>query len=153
MTSRRDVLHLAAGVLLAGVPLSALRQQGGRSPSDVEVWKSPTCGCCSLWVEHMRANGFRVTATNLADVAPIKRKLGVPPRLESCHTGSVGGYTIEGHIPADVIQRLLKERPKIAGIAVPGMPMGSPGMEGPRVDKYDVIAFDAAGKTSVYASR
>jgi hypothetical protein len=153
MTSRRDVLKLALGALAAGLPLTALGAQGARGAVDVEVWKSPTCGCCSLWVEHMRANGFRVRALDLDDVAPVKRKLGVPVRLESCHTGIVAGYTIEGHIPADVIREMLKTKPAIVGLAVPGMPMGSPGMEGPRKDKYDVIAFDKTGKTTVFASR
>jgi hypothetical protein len=152
MTTRREVLQLAVALAAAAVPVATFAQ-AGRRDTDMDVWKSPTCGCCALWVEHMRAHGFRVTATNVDDVAPLKRKHGVPPRLESCHTGIVGGYTVEGHVPADVVQQMLKTRPKIVGIAVPGMPMGSPGMEGPRTDPYEIIAFAADGKTSVFAKR
>jgi len=123
------------------------------SGTPIEIWKTPTCGCCKLWVDHMRAAGFRPTVHDLNDVSPIKRKLGVPSALESCHTAVVGGYTIEGHVPADVVRQALKERPKIAGLAVPGMPMGSPGMEqGALVDPYDVVAFDKTGKMTVFAS-
>ena len=117
------------------------------------VYKTPTCGCCSAWVDHVRENGFKVEVRDMNDVSPIKADLGVPAHLASCHTGVVGGYAIEGHVPADVIVKLLRERPEVAGIAVPGMPMGSPGMEGPRKDPYDVVAFQANGKTRVYLSR
>ena len=117
------------------------------------VYKSASCGCCKKWVEHMKAAGFRVTAHDTEDVAAVKDQFGVPAALRSCHTGLVGGYVLEGHVPADLTKRLLKERPRLLGLAVPGMPMGSPGMEGPRRDRYDVVAFDRAGKTSVYARR
>ena len=154
MTSRREVLRLALGAIALGVPARALLAQGAAADTRVEVWKTETCGCCKLWVDHMRAAGFRVTALDVPDVGPFKRKLGVPPPLESCHTGVVAGYAIEGHIPADVIKQMLKQKPKIAGLAVPGMPMGSPGMEqGGRRDKYDILAFDKSGKTTVFASR
>jgi hypothetical protein len=130
------------------------RAFGAQAETAIEVWKTPTCGCCAQWVDHVRANGFKPTVHDLPDVAPIKRKLGVPGVLESCHTAVVGGYTVEGHVPADVIRTMLKERPRIAGIAVAGMPMGSPGMEqGSRKDPYNVVAFDKAGKTSIYAKR
>lgn len=122
----------------------------------VVVYKSPTCGCCSKWIRHLEQAGFTVTAHDTANVAPIKRRHGVPQALESCHTALVGGYVVEGHVPADVMQRLLRERPAVAGIAVPGMPAGSPGMEGlpgPPRQPYNVLAFRAEGGWSVYERR
>lgn len=118
----------------------------------VEVWKTATCGCCRAWVKHLRDAGFNVRVTELDDVAPIRRQFKVPPELSSCHTAVVDGYVVEGHVPAADIVRLLKERPKIKGIFVPGMPVGSPGMEGPNGDKYDVLALDDAGTVSVFAT-
>jgi hypothetical protein len=118
------------------------------------VYKTPTCGCCKNWVAHVKAQGFDPTVTDLPDVSGIRSKLGVPPHLSSCHTATVGGYVIEGHVPADLIHKLLKERPKVTGLAVPGMPQGSPGMEqGGMKDPYDVLTFDPFGNTKVYASR
>jgi hypothetical protein len=122
------------------------------APTPLTVYKTPTCGCCGKWVEHMQAHGFAATTTNLPDLAEIKAKNGVPARLVSCHTSLVGGYVIEGHVPAEDIRRLLKERPKIAGLAAPGMPAGSPGMDVPNAPAYDVIAFDKDGATHVFAS-
>ncbi len=136
-------------VLLSG----AIGRAQAPKPVPVVVYKSPTCGCCGKWVEHMRANGFDVTVNNMPDVTPIKDKQGVPAALRSCHTAIVGNYAIEGHVPADVVKKLLKEKPNAAGIAVPGMPMGSPGMEGGSKDTYNVVLFDKSGKTSVYATR
>jgi hypothetical protein len=106
-------------------------------------------------VGHLRENGFTVTERNETDLAPIKRKHGVPTALESCHTGLVDGYVIEGHVPADLIHRLLRERPKVVGLAVPGMPIGSPGMESPgeKPQPYKVLTFDSGGRTTVFASR
>ena len=106
-------------------------------------------------MDHLRKNGFTVDPRDVTDLSAVKRKHGVPPALESCHTGIVDGYVIEGHVPADVIDRLLRERPQIAGLAVAGMPLGSPGMEAPgqKVERYDVVAFDARGGTRVYARR
>ena len=120
----------------------------------MEVYKTPTCGCCGKWVEHVKTAGFTPAVHELADLSGVKTKAGVPANLQSCHTALVAGYVIEGHVPADVIQQLLRERPKIAGLAVPGMPIGSPGMEqGARTDPYEVIAFTKDGKTSTYAKR
>ncbi|HUF09315.1 MAG TPA: DUF411 domain-containing protein [Rhodothermales bacterium] len=120
---------------------------------EVMVYKTPTCGCCSKWVEHLEENGFAVKTTDQADVTPIKKKVGLPSGLGSCHTAIVDGYVVEGHVPAEVVKKMLRERPDIVGISTPGMPIGSPGMEqGDRVDSYDVVAFDKNGKTSVYAS-
>ena len=116
------------------------------------VYKSPTCGCCKGWVEHVKAAGFAVEVHDLDDVTGIKDEAGVPAAARSCHTAIVGGYTIEGHVPAETVVRLLKERPEAAGLAVPGMPVGTPGMEvpGQPADKYDVLVYRADGSTSVY---
>ena len=119
------------------------------------VYKSPTCGCCGAWVEHVQEAGFEVEVHDVMNVQPVKDQHGLPAHLGSCHTTLVGGYVVEGHVPAEVIRRLLAERPDVAGIAVPGMPMGSPGMEVPsgRKDPYDVIAFTRDGRVSVFESR
>lgn len=118
------------------------------------VYKDPSCGCCSKWVDHVKQAGFTVTVLETSDMDGVKTSLGVPAALASCHTARVGAYSIEGHVPADLIVRLLKERPVARGLAVPGMPVGSPGMEmGSQKDPYDVLLFDKAGKTKVYASR
>jgi hypothetical protein len=124
----------------------------GADAPTIEVWKTPTCGCCKIWVRHLEDAGFRVKVNSLEDLAPIKKQFKVPPALSSCHTAVVEGYVVEGHVPADDIVRLLKQRPEIRGIYVPGMPVGSPGMEGPNGDRYDVLALDDAGKTSVFAT-
>jgi hypothetical protein len=121
--------------------------------AEMVVYKSPTCGCCSAWVDHMRENGFEVEPVDLpvyAELSAQKAEQGVPPELESCHTAVVEGYVIEGHVPAEVVSRLLRERPDIKGLAVPGMPVGSPGMEGPNPQPYDVIAFDEDGSRTVF---
>ncbi len=123
------------------------------APVPITVYKTPTCGCCKKWVQHLEANGFKVTVHDLDNLDEIKRTTGVPAALQSCHTGLLGKYVVEGHVPADVLQKLLNEKPNILGLAVPGMPGGSPGMEGPRKDRYDVIAFERNGKTKLYASR
>jgi len=122
---------------------------------EVLVYKTATCGCCGNWVEYMRREGFTVRAEDVTDLTAVKVEYGVPPELQSCHTAIVGGYVIEGHVPAESIRRLLDERPEVAGLAVAGMPTGSPGMEmpGQDADPYDVLAFDAAGTTTVYESR
>jgi len=120
--------------------------------TEVVVYKSPTCGCCKEWVKHMQANGFTVVTHDVANIIPYKTVNGVPATLGSCHTARVDGYVIEGHVPANDIKRLLKERPPVVGLSVPGMPNGSPGMEqGGRKDRFDVLTFDKQGKTGVYA--
>ena len=118
------------------------------------VYKTPTCGCCSNWVDHMKAAGFPIEAvdTTHVDLQGIKRVHGVPAHAASCHTAVVDGYVVEGHVPAEDVARMLRERPDIRGLAVPGMPMGSPGMEGPISQKYDVIAIGKNGEESVWAS-
>ena len=120
--------------------------------TEITVYKTPWCGCCGNWVSHLRDNGFSVTVKEREDLDPIKRKHGVPENLGSCHTATVEGYTVEGHVPAREIQRMLAERPKARGLAVPGMPTGSPGMESnDPPDRYEVILFDDSGKGGVYA--
>lgn len=116
------------------------------------VWKTPWCGCCGKWVAHMRSAGFKVQVKEVEGLAKIKRLAGIPERLRSCHTASVGGYKIEGHVPAGDVKRLLETRPKVDGLAVPGMPSGSPGMENGEHDPYDVVAFTRDGKTEVFSS-
>ena len=145
----RNVILVLAAVLIGTATLVA--QQ---SKPTVDVYKSATCGCCSKWVEHLKGNGFTVRTTNREDLAEFKASKGVPRRVQSCHTAVVNGYVIEGHVPASDVQRLLKERPAIVGLAVPGMPIGSPGMEvaGRKVQPFDVLAFDKDGQTRVFAS-
>ncbi len=130
-----------------------LIQQQTSVAAEIVVYKSPTCGCCNSWIKHLQQNGFTIEAHNSSDMQQVKNDMGIPRKLSSCHTAKVGDYVIEGHVPADVIARLLKEKPKFKGLAVPGMPMGSPGMEGPRKDPYKVIAFDEKGNMGVYAER
>jgi len=147
-------VRLPAVLLFAATSIGAAAQTPPPAAGPVSVSKSATCGCCSKWNDHMRTAGFTVNSTDLPDVTPVKDKYGVPAALRSCHTAVVGGYVIEGHVPADVIKKLLRERPAdVVGIAVPGMPMGSPGMEGGRADKYDILSFEKTGKTAVFASR
>ena len=118
----------------------------------VTVFKDPNCGCCKEWVTHLRKHAFQVVVKDTSDVASIKATARVPRQLYSCHTAFVNGYVVEGHVPAADVQRMLDEKPKVAGIAVAGMPAGSPGMEVPgRVDRYDVVAFGRDGSTSVFA--
>jgi hypothetical protein len=141
---RRDVLLTLCAAL---TPLSAAAK-----PSMI-VYKTPTCGCCGKWVEHMRANGFDVKVNEVQSTAEYRKKYGVPERMASCHTGVVNGYTVEGHVPAADVQKLLKQRPKARGIAVPGMPIGSPGMEqGPGRQAYSVILFDDQGNLTQFTS-
>lgn len=152
--SRRAFLR--AAVLTVG-GLAIVRPALAEAQAPVRamtVYKDPNCGCCEQWVAHVKAAGFVVTVRDTADMQTVKASLGVPDALGSCHTARVGTYTIEGHVPADLIKKLLAEKPVARGLAVPGMPIGSPGMEqGNRKDPYDVLLFDKAGKTKVYASR
>ena len=117
----------------------------------VEVYKSPYCGCCGKWVEHMRQNGFEVKAHDVEDVPAVRQKLGMPDRLGSCHTAKIGGYVVEGHVPAADIQRLLKEKPKALGLSVPSMPPGSPGMESSKPIPYQTLLVQSDGSTRVFA--
>jgi hypothetical protein len=152
--SRRAFLRTAA-LSVGGVAFARPLLAGAAvAPVAMTVYKDPNCGCCEQWVAHVKQAGFAVTVRDTADMATVKASMGVPEALGSCHTARVGTYTIEGHVPADLIKKLLAEKPLARGLAVPGMPVGSPGMEqGGRKDKYDVLLFDKAGKTMVYASR
>lgn len=149
LRQRRHVLGALAAAMAA--PLAAWSQ----TRPLVEVWKSPTCGCCKDWVAHLEAHGFVVKVNDVGNTG-MRGRLGIPATLGSCHTALVGGYAIEGHVPARDIQRLLAERPSAVGLAVPGMPIGSPGMDGPvyggRRDRYDVLLVRRDGGTAVFAS-
>lgn len=137
MTSRRSLLATAS---LLALPIPAVAQSAAR----ISVWRDPNCGCCTGWVAHLRAEGFAVEDQVVRSVAPVRRRLGTPADLLSCHAGEVEGFALEGHVPAAAIRRLLAERPEgVRGLAVPDMPVGSPGMEvaGRQPDTYDVIAF------------
>lgn len=138
--TRRRAMRLMA--LAVTVPLSSAFAESPR----ILVHKDPNCGCCEGWVQHMKAAGFAVTVGEVADLEVVRRRLGVPPDLAACHTAEVGGYLIEGHVPALAVQRLLEQRPAAVGLSVPGMPVGSPGMEGGVPQKYDVVLFGTLGR-------
>ncbi|WP_026354590.1 DUF411 domain-containing protein [Massilia niastensis] len=116
----------------------------------IDVFKSASCGCCAAWVEHLTSNGFATRVVNVDNPSDYRERGGIPNELGSCHTGMVQGYAIEGHVPASEIKRLLAENPKAKGLAVPAMPLGSPGMEGPRKDPFDVLLVHANGRTTVF---
>lgn len=146
---------LVIGLSFSAEPGRAAQRPKAAAPAPImmTVYKTPTCGCCSKWIEHMQKNGFMLHVTDLNDLSAIKTKHGVPAKAQSCHTATVNGYVVEGHVPAADVKRMLKEKPAIAGIAAPGMPQGSPGMETPgiRGQAYDVLSFDKKGATRVYA--
>lgn len=154
--NRRDWLQIT----LASLATSTLTRSALAAPSPsatrVTVYKSPSCGCCTNWVSHMKTNGFDVDAHDVDDgmLDQMKTTAGVPTMLRSCHLALAGGYAFEGHVPADLVKKVLTTKPKLAGLAVPGMPVGSPGMEmGGRTEPYQVMAFDRAGKSWSYAKR
>ena len=120
------------------------------APIPITVYHSPTCGCCKEWVKHMEANGFAVKSIEQPDLSGVKAEMGVPNRLRSCHTAIVGGYVIEGHVPAADVKRLLTEKPKVVGLTIPGMPQSAPGMDSGK-EPYEVLAWDAQGKTTSWA--
>jgi hypothetical protein len=148
MNRRQALLGLFA------IPAVAQIATAASTTPTIVVNKTPTCGCCGVWVKHLQAAGFTVRVNDLENLAPIKERVGVPYGMGSCHTAEVDGYFVEGHVPADDIKRLLSQRPQAKGLTVPGMPAGSPGMEVPsgRVDRYDVLLVGKDGKTSVYAT-
>jgi hypothetical protein len=150
--NRRRVVLMLLGLALAAGSVAAQSTRGVAKKPHLVVYKSPTCGCCAKWVDHVNAAGFTSETTNLPDVAPIKTKHGVPAELVSCHTALVGGYVIEGHVPAADISRLLRERPAVVGLAAPGMPAGSPGMDVPGSPPFQVLSFDQQGRTKVFAT-
>ncbi|MBC8337122.1 MAG: DUF411 domain-containing protein [Alphaproteobacteria bacterium] len=119
--------------------------------AEITVYKSPSCGCCKKWVSHMEKNGHSVKTLNFEDMDPIKKMAAIPEKFQSCHTAIVDGYVVEGHVPAKDVERLLKERPKARGIAVPGMPAGSPGMEQGEAERYEVLLFNTDGSSTIYS--
>lgn len=152
--ARRQMLgFLGAGVMIGIVAPGAwpLKAAAAALPS-VTLYKSPYCGCCGLWAAYLRKHGFQVEVVKTEDMEPVKRKAGVPDELQTCHTAFIGDYVVEGHVPVPAIRRLLGERPKVLGIAVPGMPAGSPGMPSVDAEPYQVFAFAADGTQSVYMS-
>ena len=153
--TRRDPGAARRRFLLGLIALPLGKSFAAADKAGVEVWKSPACGCCKDWIAHMEYKGFAVTAHDTGN-NPVRLKLGMPAKLGSCHTALVGGYAIEGHVPARDIRRLLKERPNALGLAVPGMPVGSPGMDGAaygnRKDPYDVLLVARDGTIKVFQS-
>ena len=152
--NRRDWLQLTLASLATSAFRPALRRVS--HATRIAVYKSPTCGCCANWVTHMKSNGFTVDAHDVGEdmLNQVKATAGVPEPLRSCHVALAGGYAFEGHVPADLVKKVLTEKPKALGLAVPGMPSGSPGMEmGARKDPFDVMAFDKTGRVWVYAKR
>ncbi len=157
----RKVLMKPRFSLLAILPLAAVLIAWRGTPAPpapvLHVVKSPTCGCCQAWVDYMKTQGFTVEVENRTDMASLtalKRANGVTRQLEACHTAFVDGLVVEGHVPADIVHKLLRTRPKgVKGVSAPGMPQGSPGMEGPVKDRYIVYTFDAQGKATPYAER
>jgi hypothetical protein len=142
------VMLTSAYALRAAAPE---QRSAGAEAQPITVYRTATCGCCGKWVDHLKSAGFAPTVHIVADVATTPAGKELPSHLRSCHNGTLEGYNVEGHVPADVLRKLLKERPSVKGIAVPGMPAGSPGMESPNPVAYDVIAYDGSGKTSVFA--
>lgn len=138
-------------VLLTLFALGAAVNLPASAADAVDVYKSPYCGCCEKWVEHLQQAGFAVRTHDVNDVPAARQRLGMPERLGSCHTAKVAGYVVEGHVPAADIQRLLKEKPKAIGLAVPSMPPGSPGMESPKPVPYNTLLVQAGGATTVFA--
>lgn len=155
MIQRRGFLARMAGVVAVSVMGRRLwaALPGGVSPTPITVYKSRTCGCCTNWVDHIRANGFNPVVRDEEEMEALKTKLKVPESVRSCHTAQVDGYLIEGHVPASDIRRLLAERPKTAGLAVPGMPPLTPGMAGPGVEPrdFDVVSFGSDGSTKPFS--
>jgi hypothetical protein len=155
MIDRRSFLTAAlvsAGALLARRAGATVPLGAGAARPPLTVYKDPSCGCCKAWIAHMEKSGFLVTAHDDADMDALKDHYGVPSGVRSCHTALVGNYVIEGHVPAADVDRLLKEQPKVAGLAVPGMVRGSPGMEGSMSKPYTVLAFQKTGATTSFAS-
>jgi hypothetical protein len=154
--SRRTMLIGLARLAGAGTLLTLAPGLRGQPLPQIDVWKSPTCGCCNDWISHLEGNGFKVKATNVADSRHVRARFGMPAKYGSCHTGLIGGYVVEGHVPAREIKRLLREKPVARGISVPGMPIGSPGMDGPEYggvkDPYDVMLVLNDGSARVFAS-
>jgi hypothetical protein len=154
-TALAVVLNASLLIVTLGLtsPVAVAESATVREIPRITVYKSPACGCCKKWVNHLEANGFQVDTIEMQDLRMIKSMSGIAPKNASCHTAKVAGYVVEGHVPAADIKRMLTERPDIHGLVVPGMPMGSPGMEGPRKEAYEVLSIQQDGSTRVYARR
>lgn len=153
------VLNMIKNKIFAGIVFSVIVSaiagfvllQGASAEPEMTVYKSPTCGCCHKWIQHMEDNGFHIKAVDVVDMELVKQRYGISRELDSCHTAIVDGYVIEGHVPAVDVKRLLAEKPDVLGLSVPGMPVGSPGMEmGDRVDHYSVLIMDKDGNAQVF---
>lgn len=144
----RNSFFGAFGILMLTIIVTHYNQTGQSFAEDgvITVYKSPTCGCCKNWITHLEENGFKVKAIDSNNLSQIKSQAGIPSGAGSCHTAFIDNYVIEGHVPANDIKKLLTEKRAVAGLTVPGMPMGSPGMEGGRVDRYSVYEFDIQGQ-------
>ena len=138
-------------VTMAGLSLVAPRALAAPAQTLVEIWKSDSCGCCGEWIKHLQKNGFATKVHSVHDAAPVRRALGIPDKLGSCHTAKVGGYAIEGHVPASDIRRLLSEKPKAIGLTAPAMPQGSPGMDVPNSPPYEVLLVREDKSTILFA--
>jgi hypothetical protein len=149
--TRRDFLVRAAALTGAAAFLS--RPAEAAPVARITVYKDPGCGCCGAWNDAMRKAGFEIDVRDTPNINAVKGSLGVPTALASCHTGVAAGYLFEGHVPPDLVAKVLRERPALVGLFVPGMPSGSPGMEGPSPERYDVIALGRDQRQSVYATR
>jgi hypothetical protein len=150
---KTTLIYSATAMLIAGAIGASAQQNAAASKPTAVVYKTSSCGCCKMWVEHLKANGFTVEAKDVSadEVRAVSKAAGLKDDDTSCHTAKIGGYIVEGHVPASDIQRLLKEKPAIAGIAAPGMPQGSPGMEQGSKEPFDVVAFTKDGKTRLYS--
>lgn len=150
--SHYKAMPISRRAFLAAASVSLVAAAAPERPRVVRVFKTPTCGCCGKWVDHLRASGFQAVVSELPDLTPVTTRLGVPDALRSCHTGEIAGYFLEGHVPAADIRRLLAQRPQARGLAVPGMPIGSPGMEmGNRREPFQTLLVDRSGRSSVFA--
>ncbi|MEO7385720.1 MAG: DUF411 domain-containing protein [Gammaproteobacteria bacterium] len=159
MSRNYQWLREEVGMLLGVVFLALIFPGVAPAPAEevaplplVKVWKTPTCGCCGKWIRHMEAAGFRVEVTEVDSVDPVRKANGIPESLSSCHTALVGGYAVEGHVPASDVRRLLREKPGILGLSAPGMPAGSPGMDLPGSPPYDVLAIGRDKTAEVFAT-
>lgn len=143
-------LFLVLTVFTVGLAYFSLTNSGVTHANEITVYQSKSCGCCKKWVKHLEDNGFNVKSELMDDVTEVKLKLNLPMKLASCHTAKVNGYIVEGHVPANAIKKLLAEKPSLKGISVPGMPMGSPGMEGSHKESFDVVSFDEDGSEKIF---
>jgi len=150
--TRRRVLFALGTVVVVGGGGTFFLEPTPTMAEEVVVYKDPSCECCDRWARHMRQNGFAVVVNSIENMERVKRKAGIPEVMESCHTAYVGGYFVEGHVPASDIKRMLSERLAIKGLAVPGMPSSAPGMDSPEREPFNVLAIDAKGGATVFAS-